>query len=75
MNKNNGTYIIVTWNNEKEIEDCLSTVSRYSPKNSKVIVVDNNSNDRTVQIIKDKFPEHSAIGNPWSTGKFQRESV
>ncbi len=30
MNENNGTFIIVTWNNEKEIEDCLSTVSRYS---------------------------------------------
>ena len=61
MNENSGTYIIVTWNNEKEIEDCLSTVSRYSPKNSKVIVVDNNSNDRTVQIIKEKFPETELI--------------
>ena len=68
MNKNNGTYIIVTWNNEKEIEDCLSTVSRYSPKNSKVIVVDNNSNDRTVQIIKEKFPETELIESKENLG-------
>ena len=68
MNKSNGTYIIVTWNNEKEIEDCLSTVSRYSPKNSKVIVVDNNSNDRTVQIIKEKFPETELIESKENLG-------
>ena len=68
MNENSGTYIIVTWNNEKEIEDCLSTVSRYSPKNSKVIVVDNNSNDRTVQIIKEKFPETELIESKENLG-------
>lgn len=68
MNENSGTYIIVTWNNEKEIEDCLSTVSRYSPKNSKVIVVDNNSNDRTVQIIKEKFPEIDLIESKENLG-------
>lgn len=68
MNENSGTYIIVTWNNEKEIVDCLSTVSRYSPKNSKVIVVDNNSNDRTVQIIKEKFPEIDLIESKENLG-------
>lgn len=68
MNENNGTFIIVTWNNEKEIEDCLSTVSRYSPKNSKVIVVDNNSNDKTVQVIKEKFPEIDLIESKENLG-------
>lgn len=68
MNENNGTFIIVTWNNEKEIEDCLSTVSRYSPKNSKVIVVDNNSNDMTVQVIKEKFPEIDLIESKENLG-------
>lgn len=46
------TYIIVTWNNEKEIEECLSTVERHSPGYCKIIVVDNQSEDRTTQIIK-----------------------
>ena len=32
-----------------------------TPKNSKVIVVDNNSNDKTVQVIKEKFPEIDLI--------------
>ena len=68
MNENNGTFIIVTWNNEKEIEDCLSTVSRYSPKNSKVIVVDNNSNDKTVQVITEKFPEIDLIESKENLG-------
>lgn len=49
------TYIIVTWNNENEIEDCLKTIQHYSPRNSKIIVVDNKSSDETISIIKAKF--------------------
>ena len=49
------TYIIVTWNNEKEIEECLSTIERYSPGYSKIIVVDNQSKDCTTQIINKKY--------------------
>ena len=62
------TYIIVTWNNEKEIENCLSTISIYSPKNSKVVVVDNDSKDRTVQIIKAKFPDVNLIKSTKNLG-------
>ncbi|MGT2752202.1 glycosyltransferase family 2 protein [Streptococcus porcinus] len=51
------TYIIVTWNNEKEIVDCLDSLYKYSPLNSKVVVVDNNSNDRTIEIIRSQFPK------------------
>lgn len=49
------TYIIVTWNNENEIEDCLKTIQHYSPRDSKIIVVDNKSSDETISIIKAKF--------------------
>lgn len=62
------TYIIVTWNNENEIEDCLSTVYRFSSKSSNVIVVDNASKDRTVQIVKEKFPDVELIESKENLG-------
>lgn len=53
----NISVIIVTWNNEKDIEDCLNSVLNQKFKNYSVIVVDNNSQDRTPEIIKSNFPQ------------------
>lgn len=46
------TYIIVTWNNEKEIKKCLESIAKFS-SNYEIIVVDNNSEDKTISFIKD----------------------
>jgi hypothetical protein len=53
--------IIVTWNNQKEIEDCISSYLKQTYSNIKVIVVDNASSDKSCEIIKDKFPEVELI--------------
>lgn len=45
------TFIIVTWNNEKCIIDCLNSIYKHC-QDFEIIVVDNNSNDNTVPIIK-----------------------
>lgn len=50
------TFIIVTWNNENEIVACLETIQKFSPKDSKVIIVDNQSSDLTATIIRERFP-------------------
>lgn len=48
--------VVVTWNSENDIVDCLTSIINQSYRNiSGIIVVDNNSSDRTVEIIKDKF--------------------
>ncbi|CAM4271834.1 hypothetical protein AT575_04135 [Streptococcus penaeicida] len=62
------TYIIVTWNNESEIEDCLASLYKYSPKNTEVIVVDNNSSDKTVAIIRHNFPNTKLIESQENLG-------
>lgn len=49
MSKN--TFIIVTWNSEKQIMPLLESIHNYE-KESVVIVFDNASNDKTVEIIK-----------------------
>lgn len=47
--------IIVTWNVENVIEECLNSFFNYMDLSSEVIIVDNASKDNTCLIIKDKF--------------------
>lgn len=49
--------LIVTYNSEGQIENCLSSlIKERNSINQEIIVVDNNSTDKTVEIIKHKFP-------------------
>ncbi len=50
MNKKVGV-IIVTFNNEKDIRDCLKGLEKND-----VLVVDNNSSDKTIEILKQAMP-------------------
>ena len=47
--------IIVTYNGDKWIRKCLSTIDEPN-LDLTILVVDNNSTDKTVQIIKEEFP-------------------
>ncbi len=44
--------ILVTYNSEETILDCLLSVDGNLRRNDEVIVVDNSSNDKTIQIIE-----------------------
>ncbi len=48
--------IIVTWNSSRDIVACLEAVLRQSEKRLEVIVVDNNSTDRTPELIQPVSP-------------------
>lgn len=45
----NNTFVVVTWNNEKVIGKLIKSINYYE-NDSKIIVVDNNSLDKTVKI-------------------------
>jgi len=49
--------IICTRNGEEHISGCLQSLINQTYKNMEIIVVDNGSQDRTLDIIKDNFPE------------------
>ena len=57
--------IIVSYNNQKEIRDCLSSIEKKCQGSLgvdyEVIVVDNLSQDKTREIIKREFPEIKLI--------------
>ncbi len=50
--------IIVTYNSEDSIERCIDSInSQETDRKYKIIVVDNSSSDRTVEIIEKRYPE------------------
>lgn len=53
--------IIVTFNGEKVISDCLSSVLQSSYPNLEIIVVNNGSLDRTRDIVINHFPQVKLI--------------
>jgi glycosyltransferase involved in cell wall biosynthesis len=62
--------VITTKNEEKNIESCLISIQEQSYQNIEIIVVDNNSSDRTKELAKgytkniyNKGPERSAQRN------------
>lgn len=56
------SFVIVTWNSENEIGNCLSSIYSKVSCSFEVIVVDNNSSDTTLEIVK-KFPKIKIIAN------------
>jgi GT2 family glycosyltransferase len=49
------SFLIVTWNNEDIITDCIDTLFAFSPVENEVIVVDNQSKDRTCDVIRERY--------------------
>jgi GT2 family glycosyltransferase len=65
MNSYNLTIIIVTYNSSKIIEECLNS---FNNKLYNVFIVDNNSSDETIEVIKNKFPHINIIANSKNLG-------
>jgi len=81
MKKNHLVSVVITTKNEeRNIKNCLESVKNQTYKNIEIIVVDNNSRDKTKEIAKkytskvfDKGPERSAqrnYGVEKSSGEF-----
>jgi len=49
--------IVVNWNGERFLEDCLAAVSSQSYDNREIILVDNGSFDNSVCLTRENFPE------------------
>ncbi len=57
MSSNNVSVIIVTYNSEKQVKNCLESIFSSKTKKRKVeiIIIDNNSKDKTLKIVKTYF--------------------
>ena len=61
--------IIVSYNTKELLVDCLKSIQKaFQFISAEVFVVDNNSSDRTVSLIKKKFPKIKLIANKQNLG-------
>lgn len=61
--------VIVNWNTRKLLEDCLSSIYKFTKGVSfEVIVVDNGSEDDSQQMVRVKFPQVKLIPNRHNLG-------
>ncbi len=60
--------VIVTWNSERHIQDCLSSVRRQTYTDCEVIVIDNGSHDGTIVHVEQHYPEAHIIRNDANQG-------
>ena len=61
--------IIVNWNTKKLLEDCLSSIFKFTKSIAfEVIIVDNGSNDGSIAMLKEKFPQVKLILNRENLG-------
>jgi GT2 family glycosyltransferase len=66
---NSISIILVNYNGADVLIDCLNSLEKFIPQdNCEIIVVDNNSQDNSVDILNDKFPHIKLIKLPKNVG-------
>jgi GT2 family glycosyltransferase len=70
---NNSSYpkhsiILITFNQIKYTMECIKSINETLSNDYEIIVVDNNSSDQTVKLIKKEFPEVTLIENKQNLG-------
>ncbi|MBZ5536905.1 MAG: glycosyltransferase [Acidobacteriia bacterium] len=61
--------VIVTWNSARTLEGCLSALRQHRPSTSRLVIVENASQDSTLEILRTHESEISTlIENPLNRG-------
>ena len=60
--------IVVNWNTRDILRDCLASILAQTRASHEVIVIDNASSDRSVEMVRDKFPDVRLIANTENRG-------
>ena len=60
--------VVVNWNGQRFLEDCLGSLSRQTYANREIILVDNGSTDSSVSYVREKFPDVKIIELRENTG-------
>lgn len=76
-NKKTVALLVLTYNCEKLIKECLGSILNQNYKNFQVFVIDNCSTDKTVFLIKKYYPQVKLIENPknFGVGKGFNETI
>jgi GT2 family glycosyltransferase len=55
------SFIIVNWNGESLLKDCIDAILRQSHQSFEIIVVDNGSTDGSVALVKESYPQVALV--------------
>lgn len=62
------TTIIVSWNTRDYLQKCLGSIEKYFTSLNRTIVIDNNSRDGSVEMVRELFPSVELIANSDNIG-------
>lgn len=69
MNSIDLSIIIVNYNGEHYLENCLKSIEKYCDAiNFEIVIVDNNSSDNSVDVLKEKYPKITLIESKENLG-------
>ncbi len=57
------TVLTLTWNQKEDTLQCLESLSKMHYSNFSILLVDNGSQDGTVQAVRDRYPDVEIIEN------------
>lgn len=60
--------VMPNWNGKQDTLECLQSLAQQSYQNLEIVVVDNGSQDRSVEAIREQFPEVTLICNEENLG-------
>lgn len=65
---NKVAFIVLGWNNEDLLPECFDSIREQTYKNTVTYYVDNGSKDKSVELVKSKYPEIKVIEPGYNTG-------
>jgi len=60
--------ITVTWNSAKDIINCINSIKKQTYTDFEILLIDNNSNDNSVDIVRKHYPDIQIIENKKNLG-------
>jgi len=68
--------VVVTWNAQRFIGECMTSLqATAAPLSVEIVVVDNASSDGTAKIVREKFPDVHLIESPTNLGFAKANNV
>lgn len=67
--------VLITWNRAEDLRKTLSRIARYQEYFSELIVVDNGSDDNTVDVVKEEFSQARIIRLHRNTGVCEARNI
>jgi GT2 family glycosyltransferase len=61
-------YVVLGWNNKDLLDECLESIMAQDYPDKKIVLVDNNSDDDSVEYVKDKYPSVEVLAQAKNHG-------